>query len=70
MTSTYLEYQPKIIFNKARGYIKNNFRKFENAELADLSIKFAGGGIISNSEDLLKFANKLISFKLIKSSNS
>lgn len=66
MTATYLEYQPKIIFNKARGYIKNSFRKFENAELADLSIKFAGGGIISNSEDILKFANKLISFKLIK----
>ncbi len=66
MTSTYLEYQPKIIFNKARGYLKNSFRKFENAELADLSIKFAGGGIISNPEDLLKFAHKLISFKLIK----
>lgn len=68
MTSTYLEYQPKIIFNKARGYVRNNFRKIENAQLADLSIKFAGGGIISSSEDLLKFAQKLISFKLIQSS--
>lgn len=68
MTSTYLEYQPKIIFNKARGYVKNSFRKFENAALSDLSIKFAGGGMISTSEDLLKFAQKLISFKLIKSS--
>jgi len=68
MTSTYLEYQPKIIFNKARGYIKNSFRKFENAALADLSIKFAGGGMISTPEDLLKFAQKLISFKLIKPS--
>jgi CubicO group peptidase (beta-lactamase class C family) len=68
MTSSYLEYQPKIIFNKARGYVKNNFRKFENAPLADLSIKFPGGGIISTSEDLLKFSQKLISFKLIKPS--
>lgn len=68
MTSSYLEYQPKIIFNKARGYVKNNFRKFENAPLADLSIKFPGGGIISTSEDLLKFAQKLISFKLIRPS--
>lgn len=66
MTSTYLEHQPKIIFNKARGYIKNNFRQFENAQLADLSIKFPGGGIISTAEDLLRFAEKLISFKLIK----
>jgi len=68
MISTYLEYQPKIIFNKARGYVKNNFRKIENAPLADLSVKFAGGGMISTAEDLLKFANKLMSFKLLKSS--
>jgi CubicO group peptidase (beta-lactamase class C family) len=68
MNSTYLEYQPKIIYNKARGYIKNNFRKFENSPLADLSIKYAGGGMISTSEDLLKFAQNLISFKLVKSS--
>ena len=68
MNSTYLEYQPRIIYDKARGYVKNNFRKFENAALADLSIKFAGGGMISTSEDLLKFAQNLISFKLLKSS--
>lgn len=65
MTNTYLEFQPKIIFNKARGYIKNNFRKFENAQLADLSIKFPGGGMISTAEDLLKFAQNLLNFKLI-----
>jgi CubicO group peptidase (beta-lactamase class C family) len=68
MTSTYLEYQPKIISNKARVYIKNNYRKIENAPLADLSIKFAGGGMISTSEDLLKFAQKLMTHRLLKSS--
>jgi serine beta-lactamase-like protein LACTB, mitochondrial len=68
MTSTYLEYQPEIIHNRARNYIKNYFRKIENAPLADLSIKYAGGGMISTSEDLLKFANKLVANKLIKSS--
>jgi serine beta-lactamase-like protein LACTB, mitochondrial len=68
MTSTYLEYQPGIIHNRARNYIKNYFRKLENAPLADLSIKYAGGGMISTSEDLLKFAQKLVANKLIKSS--
>jgi serine beta-lactamase-like protein LACTB, mitochondrial len=68
MTSTYLEYQPKIIFNKARGYLKNNYRIIENAQLSNLSIKYAGGGMISSSEDLLKFAQKLISLKLIRQS--
>jgi serine beta-lactamase-like protein LACTB, mitochondrial len=66
MISTYLEYQPMIIPNKARFYIKNNFRKIENAPLADLSIKFAGGGMISTSEDLLKFAQKLMTHKFVK----
>lgn len=69
MINTYLEFQPKIIFNKARGYNKNNFRKFENAQLADLSIKFPGGGMISTAEDLLKFAQNLLNAKLIKSSS-
>ncbi|NWF88883.1 MAG: serine hydrolase [Ignavibacteriaceae bacterium] len=69
MKSTFLEYQPKIIYNKARGYIKNNLRQFENAQLADLSIKFPGGGIISSSGDLLKFANSIINFKLINKSS-
>ncbi len=68
MNNTHLEFQPKIIFNKARGYIKNNFRKLENAQLADLSIKFPGGGMISTAEDLLKFANNLLNSKFISHS--
>lgn len=65
MTSSYFEYQPEIINNRAHGYVKNVYRKFQNAPLADLSIKYAGGGIISNPDDLLKFSANLISGKLI-----
>lgn len=65
MNSTFLEYQPKIIQRKVRGYIKNRFRILENAQLADLSIKFAGGGIISTAQDLLKFSESILSYKLI-----
>lgn len=66
MTSTYLEFYNKIISNRARGYIKNKFRIIENAPLADLTIKPAGGGIISTVEDLLKFSISLLEGKLIK----
>ena len=34
--------------------------------LADLSIKVAGGGLISNSEDILLFSKALLQGKLIK----
>jgi len=67
MTCTFPEYHKDIIRNRAHGYEKNIYRKFENAPLSDLSLKFAGGGLISNSEDLLKFANCLMNGKLIKS---
>ncbi len=68
MHSTFPEFQKEIILNRALGYDKDNFRKIENAPLADLSIKFAGGGLVSTSEDILKFANCLMSGKLIKRS--
>ena len=68
MHSTLPEFHSEIILNKAVGYVKNNYRKLENAPLADLSIKFAGGGLVSTSEDILKFAHCLLTDKLIKRS--
>lgn len=68
MNSTYAEYQREIIPNKAYGYAKNKYHQIQNAPMADLSIKFAGGGLVSTSEDILKFANALLNGKLIKHS--
>lgn len=65
MTSTFCEYQMDIIYNRASGYIKGNDRNFRNAALADLSIKFPGGGIISTTEDLLRFSIAILNNKLI-----
>jgi serine beta-lactamase-like protein LACTB, mitochondrial len=66
MNDTYLDYQSKIIFNKARLYIRNKYRILENAPLADLSNKYPGGGLISTAEDLLKFSIALLEGKFIK----
>ena len=66
MLSTRLEVHKEIIPDKAKGYDKNLYRKLQNAPLADLSIKYAGGGIISDAEDILKFADSLIRGKLLQ----
>ncbi len=68
MYSSQVEYQPQIVYNRARGYERNVFRELMNAPLADLSLKYAGGGFISNTEDLLKFAEGLLNNKLISRS--
>lgn len=65
MNNTYLDYVNNIIPNRAKGYQKNKFREIENAPLADLTIKFPGGGIASCIEDLLKFGQALLNNTLI-----
>jgi len=65
MDNTYLDYYNSIIPKRARGYVKNDYRKFNNTPLADLTIKFPGGGVLSTTEDLLKLGNALINGKLI-----
>ncbi len=67
MTSTFPEFPSDIISHRARGYVKNDYRQIRNAPLADLSEKFAGGGLISTSGDLLNFSSALLEGKLIKS---
>jgi CubicO group peptidase (beta-lactamase class C family) len=66
MNSTFIDAHKEIIYNRVRGYTKNFNRRLENAQLADLSIKVAGGGFISTAKDLLLFSKALLDEKLIK----
>ncbi len=66
MASTIPDYQKNLIFNRARGYERNLFRQLQNAPLADLSIKYAGGGLLSTTDDLLRFASNLLNGRLLK----
>lgn len=68
MHHTFVDKQKEIVFNRVKGYEKNYLRQFVNAPLADLSIKVAGGGLISTSKDLLLFSNSLLQGKLLKTS--
>ena len=43
-----------------RHYSRTNDGKLENVPYVDLSYKWAGGGLISNAEDLVKFGNAVL----------
>ena len=68
MHSTLVDKQREIILNRVKGYEKDAERKIVNAPLADLSIKVAGGGLLSTANDLLLFSKALLENKLIKHS--
>lgn len=67
MTVTHLEHQGEIVPHRARQYVKAGPNgAVENAPFADLSIKWAGGGIISTAEDLARFHIALNTGKLLQ----
>jgi CubicO group peptidase (beta-lactamase class C family) len=67
MTSTHFEHLDQIVPHRARGYITvGRDKQIRNAPYADLSIKWAGGGMISTAEDLARFHIAMNDGKLLK----
>ncbi len=66
MNSTLPDYQQRIIPYRTGIYERNRARLLENAPLADLSNKYPGGGLLSTSGDLLRFAVNLLEGNLVK----
>ncbi len=57
MDNTHLEHQREIVPHRVRQYVKRDGEAgVWNAPLADLSIKWAGGGMIATATDLVRFA--------------
>ncbi len=60
MDATYLEHQGDIVPGRVRQYVKSESAPLvRNAPFADLSIKWAGGGMIAAAPDLVRFALSL-----------
>ena len=67
MTATRLEQQGEIVPHRSRQYVvAGGGGRVANAPFADLSVKWAGGGIISTVEDLARFAIALDQGVLLK----
>jgi serine beta-lactamase-like protein LACTB, mitochondrial len=65
MTTTYFDHVRAIVPRRARQYVREG-RQVLNAPYADLSNKWAGGGMLSTAEDLVRFHIALDQGKLLK----
>jgi CubicO group peptidase (beta-lactamase class C family) len=67
MRATRLEQQGEIVLHRSRQYVvAGGGGRVANAPFADLSVKWAGGGMISTVEDLARFAIALDQGVLLK----
>lgn len=66
MRRTFLEHPDQIVPKRARQYVRGPGGRPLNAPYADLSIKWAGGGIIATAPDLLRFDAALSGDALLK----
>lgn len=60
MFNTKPDYLDSLIAGRTRYYTLNDSGKIINASYVDNSYKWAGGGFLSTSEDLVKFGNVLL----------
>ncbi|GFR73695.1 serine beta-lactamase-like protein LACTB, mitochondrial [Elysia marginata] len=60
MERSYLDKSDPIIYKRARNYQKDKIGRVVNCPYVDNSYKWAGGGLLSTTEDLVKFGNILL----------
>jgi serine beta-lactamase-like protein LACTB len=66
MLATWFDIPSRVIPNRGKGYVRDKNGIIINPEYEDTSYKYAGGGIISSSEDMVKLALALNDGILLK----
>ncbi|MCF0055445.1 serine hydrolase [Dyadobacter sp. CY356] len=56
MLATWFDIPSRVIPNRGKGYVRDKSGVIVNPDYEDTSYKYAGGGIIASSEDMVKLA--------------
>jgi CubicO group peptidase (beta-lactamase class C family) len=66
MLASALDVQSRVIVGRSRGYrINEETQQLEQGEDEDVSYKYAGGGMVSSDEDLVRFGHALNTGRLL-----
>ncbi len=67
MMATQFDVPTRVVSNRGHGYARNaNTGQLENDENEDVSYKYAGGGMLSSDEDLIRFGQALNAGRLLR----
>ena len=66
MLSSSFDVPSRIVYKRGRGYVRNERGLLVNARYVDPSYKYAGGGMLSTVEDLVRFGQALNDGTLMK----
>jgi CubicO group peptidase (beta-lactamase class C family) len=66
MMATQFDVPSRVVQNRGHGYERDEESRFVHATPEDPSYKYAGGGIISNVEDLVRFAIAINEGRLLR----
>ncbi|HXV65051.1 MAG TPA: serine hydrolase domain-containing protein [Vicinamibacteria bacterium] len=66
MLSSSFDVPSRIVHKRGRGYVRNERGVLVNPPYVDPSYKYAGGGMLSTSEDLVRFGQAINDGKLMK----
>jgi serine beta-lactamase-like protein LACTB len=69
LNDTVADENAKIIEHRSRWYSLDGDGTFPNSEYADLSYKWAGGGLLSTPSDLVRFGSALLQPGFLKASS-
>jgi len=59
MLATQFDVPWRVVVNRGRGYVRDRGGEFRNPPYADVSYKYAGGGMLTTSEDLVRLGMAL-----------
>ena len=66
MMATQFDVPSRVVHKRGRGYDRDEMGRFINVPPTDPSFKYAGGGIISNVEDMVRLALAINDGTLLK----